>query len=147
MLLAELKQRENELHEYLTQQLPEGYEVSLTITPKRMTPEQAKLNEIASGGKVRDLVCQYFECTPEAMFDCTKKTHTSRVALAKFATSAMVRQYTKLSLIDTAIFTNVSDHTGVLYHIKKLNGFCQVEKDIRAQIIGLEEFIEANLTV
>jgi chromosomal replication initiation ATPase DnaA len=82
------------------------------------------------------------------------KTRKREYARAREVASYLLKKYTLLSLKEIAEHIGLKDHTSALYHIKKVSGFLEIDKEFKLMMDELEnklttyhDYINADNTI
>ena len=70
--------------------------------------------------------------------DVNVKTRKRDYARAREVASYLLKKYTLLSLKEIAEHVGLTDHTSSLYHIRKVSGFLEIDKDFKLMMDELE---------
>lgn len=70
--------------------------------------------------------------------DINVKTRKKEFARAREVASYLLKKYTLLSLKEIAEYVGLTDHTSSLYHIKKVSGFLEIDKEFKLMMDELE---------
>ena len=86
--------------------------------------------------------------------DVNVKTRKREYARAREVASYLLKKYTLLSLKEIAEHIGLKDHTSALYHIKKVSGFLEIDKEFKLMMDELEnklttyhDYINADNTI
>ena len=73
--------------------------------------------------------------------EISQKSRKKDVVEARQIAVHLLHKYTSLSLERIAQYVNVSDHSGVIYHINKMNGYLAYDERIRVLISAFDRDI------
>jgi chromosomal replication initiation ATPase DnaA len=86
--------------------------------------------------------------------DVNVKTRKRAYARAREVASYLLKKYTLLSLKEIAEHIGLKDHTSALYHIRKVSGFLEIDKEFKLMMDELEnklttyhDYINADNTI
>ena len=86
--------------------------------------------------------------------DVNVKTRKREWARAREVASYLLKKYTLLSLKEIAEHVGLNDHTSSLYHIRKVSGFLEIDKEFKLMMDQLEnklttyhDYINADNTI
>jgi chromosomal replication initiation ATPase DnaA len=86
--------------------------------------------------------------------DVNVKTRKKEYSRAREVASYLLKKYTLLSLKEIAEHVGLTDHTSSLYHIRKVSGFIEIDKDFKLMMDQLEnklttyhDYINADNTI
>lgn len=73
--------------------------------------------------------------------EISQKSRKKEVVEARQIAVHLLHKYTNLSLEKIAQYVNVSDHSGVIYHITKMNGYLSYDERIRVLVSAFDRDI------
>ena len=86
--------------------------------------------------------------------DVNVKTRKRTYARAREVASYLLKKYTLLTLKEIAEHIGLKDHTSALYHIRKVSGFLEIDKEFKSMMDELEnklttyhDYINADNTI
>lgn len=73
--------------------------------------------------------------------EISQKSRKKEVVEARQVAVHLLHKYTNLSLEKIAQYVNVADHSGVIYHITKMNGYLAYDERIRVLVSAFDKDI------
>jgi chromosomal replication initiator protein len=73
--------------------------------------------------------------------EISKKSRTRGVAEARQVAAHLLNKYSRLSLQRIAQYINVADHSGVIYHLNKINGHLKYDERLQVLIAAFDKDI------
>lgn len=73
--------------------------------------------------------------------EISQKSRKKEVVEARQIAVHLLHKYTNLSLEKIAQYVNVADHSGVIYHITKMNGYLAYDERIRVLVSAFDRDI------
>lgn len=73
--------------------------------------------------------------------EISKKNRTRNVVEARQVAVYLLNKYSRLSLNRISQYVNVADHSGVIYHLNKINGHLKYDERLQVLIAAFEKDI------